>query len=244
MSALKLKPLKTSRTVRALLTLPARPTLLLLLALLFSLGQPPVPAQSSGPAILPAREDAIGGGNPFEGLGRADDPNPSRVEKYQTQTPAADAETAPAASPESSTKTPEADAAAREKPSQAGDKPPQTGDKPTQTGDKPTPPGEKKKEQRKWKLLSEPKTLSAVPDPMVKEALREMQNGRYQDALRHLEGLKRLNPNAPELDYLMAVACVMSLRFEEAREHYEKVLQSQAPPELHDLARKGLNKLK
>ncbi|HNG22266.1 MAG TPA: hypothetical protein PLI59_23955, partial [Candidatus Obscuribacter sp.] len=121
--------------------MPARPTLPLLLALLFSLGQPPVPAQSPGPSILPAREDAIGGGNPFEGLGRADDPNPSRVEKYQTQTPAADAETAPAASPESSTKSPEADAAAREKPSQAGDKPPQTGDKPTQTGDKPTPPG-------------------------------------------------------------------------------------------------------
>lgn len=228
-----LKPLKSRHRVKALPTLPALPTLLLLLALLLSLGPPQALSQSPEPAILPPREDAIGGGNPFEGLGRTDDPNPSRVEKYQTQTPAAEAETAPTASQESSTKTPETEAAAREKPPQSG-----------APGDKPSPPGEKKKEQRKWKLLSEPKTMSAVPDPMVKEALREMQKGRYQDALKHLDGLKRLYPNAPELDYLMAIACVMSLRFEEARQHYEKVLQSQAPPELHDLARKGLNKLK
>ncbi len=38
----------------------------------------PCTAQS----ILPAREDASGGGNPFEGLGRPDDPNPSRIGDY------------------------------------------------------------------------------------------------------------------------------------------------------------------
>lgn len=36
---------------------------------------PPLNAQS----ILPPRPEAINGGNPFEGLGRPDDPNPSRV---------------------------------------------------------------------------------------------------------------------------------------------------------------------
>ena len=50
------------------------------------------PAQS----ILPARPDAIGGGNPLEGLGRADDPNPSRASDFPdlnttTPTPTPDA---------------------------------------------------------------------------------------------------------------------------------------------------------
>lgn len=36
----------------------------------------------SAQGILPAREDAPGGGNPFEGLGRPDDPNPSRIGDY------------------------------------------------------------------------------------------------------------------------------------------------------------------
>lgn len=225
------KLLKTNRGLQEPLTkLP-------LLCLVLSLWQEPVLSQIHEPLILPPREDAIGGGNPFEGLGRPDDPNPSRAEKYQTQTPAAEAETAPATSPESSSRSPETEATAREKPTEAGAKPAETGVKPPQ-------PGDKKKDQSRWKLLSQPKTLASIPDPMVKEALREMKQGRYQDALKHLEGLNRLYPNAPELDYLMAIACVMSLRFDEARQHYEKVLQSQAPPELHDLARKGLNKLK
>lgn len=233
MPAVKLP--KTNRGVQRLLT---KLWLLSMLSLLSSLGAQSVPAQIHEPLILPPREDAIGGGNPFEGLGRPDDPNPSRAEKYQTQTPAAETETAPAASPESSSHNPEREAVAGEKPAATA------GAKPAETGAKPPPPGEKKKDQSRWKLLSQPKTLASIPDPMVKEALREMQQGRYQDAIKHLEGLSRLYPNAPELDYLMGIACVMSLRFDEARKHYEKVLQSQSPPELHDLARKGLNKLK
>jgi hypothetical protein len=52
------------------------------------------PAQAQ--SILPARPDAIGGGNPLEGLGRADDPNPSRASDFPdlnttTPTPTPDA---------------------------------------------------------------------------------------------------------------------------------------------------------
>lgn len=42
---------------------------------LSAIAAPPINAQS----ILPPRPEAINGGNPFEGLGRPDDPNPSRV---------------------------------------------------------------------------------------------------------------------------------------------------------------------
>jgi len=33
-------------------------------------------------SIIPPADDAVGGGNPLQGLGRPDDPGPSRVEDY------------------------------------------------------------------------------------------------------------------------------------------------------------------
>ncbi len=38
--------------------------------------------QYVGPSILPASPEAIDGGNPFQGLGRSDDPGPSRERQY------------------------------------------------------------------------------------------------------------------------------------------------------------------
>lgn len=68
---------------------------------------------SSAQSILPAREDAAGGGNPFEGLGRPDDPNPSRIGDYvpgtsiRTQTPSAQV---PSYNPPGATRTAQAQA--------------------------------------------------------------------------------------------------------------------------------------
>lgn len=53
------------------------------MASMWNLTYLPCHAQS----ILPARQDAAGGGNPFEGLGRPDDPNPSRIGQYAQATP-------------------------------------------------------------------------------------------------------------------------------------------------------------
>ena len=63
--------------------------LLAFLTLIFpasALAQEKLPAKSSTtdfkPQIIPPHPDAIGGGNPFQGLGRPDDPGKSRVEDF------------------------------------------------------------------------------------------------------------------------------------------------------------------
>jgi Flp pilus assembly protein TadD len=75
-------------------------------------------------------------------------------------------------------------------------------------------------------------------------ALVEIRQGRYDQALNHLNQLWALNPHALELQYLMGVACVMSQRPREAEEHYQRVLQSPlASGELKQLAYTGLKRL-
>lgn len=56
--------------------------------------------QEEGPSILPARPDAIGGGNPFEGLGRSDDPNPSRAGDFPELNTSASASASADAAPQ------------------------------------------------------------------------------------------------------------------------------------------------
>jgi tetratricopeptide (TPR) repeat protein len=86
--------------------------------------------------------------------------------------------------------------------------------------------------------------FSVLPDSPAKVALVEIRQGRYDQALNHLNQLWALNPHALELQYLMGVACVMSQRPREAEEHYQRVLQSPlASGELKQLAYTGLKRL-
>ena len=85
-------------------------------------------------------------------------------------------------------------------------------------------------------------SLRRPPDPMVKEALREIKQGRYRSALDHLDNLSRLYQQAPELDYLKGIASVMNHDFAQAKVYYQRVVESSAPLELKDLARRGLAK--
>ena len=57
--------------------------------------------QANAQSILPARPEAVNGGNPFEGLGRPDDPNPSRVGDFPdlNTTPTSAADAAPLRTP-------------------------------------------------------------------------------------------------------------------------------------------------
>lgn len=86
--------------------------------------------------------------------------------------------------------------------------------------------------------------FSVLPDSPAKVALVEIRQGRYDQALLHLNQLWALNPHALELQYLMGVACVMNQRPREAEEHYQRVLQSPlASGELKQLAYTGLKRL-
>lgn len=185
------------------------------------------------PTILPPHEDAIGGGNPFEGLGRPDDPGPSRRDKF-------DEFGNPIAAPASSGSAGGTAAALTGE----GDKAPT--DEKEETSGK-----EKTEEEKDFFAKSHPGHTAAtqrqggisIPDPAAKLALDELRSGRYEQALKHLENLARLYPKAYELDYLSAIACVMQHRFDEAEKYYRKVLGGTASAELKSLARRGLLKL-
>lgn len=291
---------------------------------------------ASGQDIIPAHPDAPGGGNPFQGLGRPDDPAPSRIQDYlpksisdtimqavqkgdlsslnelngtssslldspsgtglvsdpsqpsslqslssqdQGGIPAADANPSPLDTPGGSAlnidptlnggfvAVPGAAGRAQEQippaapfstfgPSfgsspgltlpdnvpqnNAGDQNSEANiDTKENTGAGAEQSQAKAASQRGQTNLS----LRRPPDPMVKEALREIKQGRYRSALDHLDNLSRLYPQAPELDYLKGIASVMNHDFAQAKVFYQRVLESSAPLELKDLARRGLAKL-
>jgi len=52
---------------------------------LLGVSGPIAPPDACAQSIIPARPEAIGGGNPIEGLGRPDDPNPSREADYSSR---------------------------------------------------------------------------------------------------------------------------------------------------------------
>jgi hypothetical protein len=176
-------------------------------------------------SILPPRPEAIGGGNPFEGLGRPDDPNPSRVDEFNGV-------------PKDTVVT-----------GSEGPPPGPNGEAgedllKTNLPKVNEPKAEPRKSLIKPALGSpQPAGLASMPEPAAKLAINELRAGRYEEALKHLKILSHIHPQAPELDYLMGVACVMLLRFDHAKAHYLKVLQSSAPDDLKELARKGLTKL-
>ncbi|MFA7337309.1 MAG: tetratricopeptide repeat protein [Candidatus Obscuribacterales bacterium] len=89
--------------------------------------------QEDGPTILPARPDAIGGGNPFEGLGRSDDPNPSRAGDFPELNTSASASASADAAPQDPNSSPNQKT---DGPSPAADSPESKADGPADgTGD-------------------------------------------------------------------------------------------------------------
>ncbi|MDQ5963886.1 MAG: hypothetical protein QG625_40 [Cyanobacteriota bacterium erpe_2018_sw_39hr_WHONDRS-SW48-000098_B_bin.30] len=215
------KKLKSKDHIKAKVS--ALSTALLLMACLlppFALAQ-----NSLAQSILPPRPEAIGGGNPFEGLGRPDDPNPSRIDEVNgvPKDTVVTGSEGPPPGPEGES------AEDLLKANQPKVK---------------EPKAEPKKSLIKPALDSpQPGGLASMPEPAAKLAINELRSGRYEEALKHLKILSHIHPQAPEVDYLMGVACVMLLRFDHAKAHYLKVIQSNAPDELKELARKGLTKL-
>lgn len=181
--------------------------------------------------ILPPRPEAIGGGNPFEGLGRPDDPNPSRRDEFENKTSGTGEAANPAAIGGTGTGTDET----------IVDGSPGNPPDPTQAA------AESQKKNRRSLFESPensaPKGSQPGASPLAAQALSLMQNGHYEEASRNLEALLHVYPRAPELDYLLGVSLTMSCRFEEAKKHYQLVLDSGAPERLKELARKGLLKL-
>ncbi len=239
-------------------SLPTARTALLCLSVCVCLGEysqisPAAMAQS----ILPPRPEAIGGGNPLEGLGRTDDPNPSRAADFPnlntlpTPTPDAISDAAPvdpnlsninnlAAPPANGAigNTPGADEALKKAQQLAKDE----GDGRSEDDGPGSMFGNDKSENNN--ASREANFFKVVPDSPIRTTLVDIREGRYEAALNHLQSMYARNPAAIELQYLMGVSSVMLHRNAEAEVHYQKVLNDKlAPLRLKQLAQKGLDKL-
>lgn len=202
-------------------------------------------------SIIPARPEAIGGGNPLEGLGRPDDPNPSRREEFEGKDAGASGNTSKDQSTDNGLVNPNAAGAP---PAQEGTADQEAAATASAIGTNPSTraPSEPNKEAKTkaHSLFDKTETdrdqntpVSAMPEPMAKIAITALRQGKYEEAVKNLESLSRIHPQAPEIDYLMGIALTMTCRFPQAIEHYKKVVDSSAPKELKDLARAGLHKL-
>ena len=220
-----------------------------------------IACQANAQSILPARPEAVNGGNPFEGLGRPDDPNPSRVGDFPdlNTTPASAADAAPLdpnlspnASPDPNSgpaagigDTPGA-AEALQKAQQLAKEEGTSDITGTTDPDGAQKPGllDADTTNKPAAGRNEASFFTVVPDSPIRTTLVDIREGRYEAALKQLKTMYERNPSAIELQYLMAVTSVMLRRNNEAIEHYRRVLDDRlAPMRLRQLAQKGLDKI-
>lgn len=211
-----------------------------------------IACQANAQSILPPRPEAVNGGNPFEGLGRPDDPNPSRVGDFPDLNTAQAASAADAAPPDPNLSpdpnsgpaagigdTPGAAEALQKAQQLAKDE--GTAD-PDGAAQKPGLLDQDTANKAAGK--NEASFFTVVPDSPIRTTLVDIREGRYEAALKQLKTMYERNPSAIELQYLMAVSSVMLRRNPEAIEHYRRVLDDRlAPLRLKQLAQKGLDKI-
>ncbi|MDP3509500.1 MAG: tetratricopeptide repeat protein [Candidatus Melainabacteria bacterium] len=221
------------------------------------------PAQAQ--SILPPRPDAIGGGNPFEGLGRPDDPNSSRMGDFPELNTSAsssapgsadaapqDPNTNPTNTSDGIGDTPGAAEAllkAQQLAKEEGNAGTAGTADTTNTADPnadPQKPGllGRDSTDKSAANRNEASFFTVVADSPIRTTLVDIREGRYEAALNQLKTMYERNPAAIELQYLMAVSAVMLRRNPEAIEHYRRVLDDRlAPLRLKQLAQKGLDKI-
>ncbi len=218
--------------------------------------------QANAQSILPPRPDAIDGGNPLEGLGRPDDPNPSRVGDFPELNTTQAASAADAAPPDpnlSPNLSPDPNSApaagigdtpgaaeALQKAQQLAKEEGTGGTTGTTDPDVAQKPGllDPETTNRPAASKNEASFFTVVADSPIRTTLVDIREGRYEAALKQLKTLYERNPSAIELQYLMAVSSVMLRRNPEAIEHYRRVLDDRlAPLRLKQLAQKGLDKI-
>lgn len=171
----------------------------------------------SGPcfaqSILPARPEAPGGGNPLEGLGRPDDPNPSRV-----KSPEADTANDGALPPEPDTKSSVKKNTKKPKNNTPHLVPP------------PSP------------VVMEGFSSADDKNPM-KQAILHIGRKEYEKAQAELNAIIKDDPENLKAVYLEAVVFVHRRKYSEAEKNYKKVLELSDDDDLKKMAELGLKKL-
>lgn len=164
--------------------------------------------------IIPPAPEAPGGGNPFQGLGRPDDPAASRRSQFESSDSNASA-TDPSKTEPTDVKTEEND---KEKEKEA-----------------------KKKEEEKNDAAS--KVASPLIDTPIKKAVLDLQLHKYDDSLSTLNQILSTNPRNAEAHYLKAVVLVLTRHYTDAETEYRLVLKNAPSQKLTKRAKEGLTKL-
>lgn len=229
------------------------------------------PVSTTAQDIIPPHKDAIGGGNPLQGLGRPDDPEPSRVEEYLESLKSAD--TNPEASPPQTDST-ASDTTDKEQGSASGkiqegkDAALDSNTESATEGSKKATEVETSEEKNensgnsKTVETTEPEKKDNERSPLVappinltppqqldsntphRKALALIQNKSYGEARSLLEKEKRDYPGDTRLRYLLAVVYVLTNEVESAKTEYRFVIEKTADQKLKELAKMGLKKLK
>ena len=202
-------------------------------------------------SIIPPADDAVGGGNPLQGLGRPDDPGPSRVEDYLNSLKSSilengDSESKPLELPSDQQSGETAglgnttDSALPK--TDNGQKPdalpliPADDDQPdNRSGSNllpPPPPTEAPVER-----------TAERPDTPHRRALTMIQKRNYPEAVALLNREKELAPADLKLRYLLAVAYVLQGKESLASAEYRYIITNSTNERLKELARAGLAKL-
>lgn len=189
-------------------------------------------------SILPPAPDAIGGGNPLQGLGRPDDPGPSRMDQFN---PPGTVDTSREGTDTASDTTPgdvpnpgqiEGDknqAAGNSNPENPGSLPPE----PDASGQFPT--------QIPNQLQQAPPP--GRPDTPLGRALSLIDRKKFATAAESLQEIIRKEPDNPVAHYLMAVTQVYLRNNEEAIRQYQWVIEHSPDETIKELGRRGLAKL-
>ncbi|MCW5824781.1 MAG: tetratricopeptide repeat protein [Cyanobacteria bacterium TGS_CYA1] len=187
-------------------------SVLVLLAWL-GLGQLACQEQCLAQSILPARPEAPGGGNPLEGLGRPDDPNPSRA-----LAPDVDTTNDGAKKPPSDTTGSEIVRAKKRRVHSPQLVPP------------PSP------------VVMEGFSSADDKNPM-KQAILHIGRKEYEKAQAALTALIADDPDNLKARYLEAVVFVHRRKYLEAEKAYKKVIELSNDEDLKKMAELGLKKL-
>ncbi|MBS1954781.1 MAG: hypothetical protein JST89_11380 [Cyanobacteria bacterium SZAS-4] len=183
--------------------------------------------------IIPPAPDAIGGGNPFQGLGRSDESAPSRRSQFEADP--AGASNPPAGSvnpnvPPDLPPAPTTDPIELQREKEEKERELEAQKK-----------AEEKEREKENGSKSSSSTLAA--DTPLKKAMLEMQLRNYDQSLSQLNEIIATTPKSAEAHYLKAVIYVLTRKYEAAATEYHLVLKNDPSPTLSRKARAGLVKL-
>ena len=227
----------------------------LTVGVLFALAEVSESKWAYAQSIIPPADDAVGGGNPLQGLGRPDDPGPSRVEDYlnslkSTILENGDTGAKPIEIPKDQQNGETADlstttdsALPKIDNAQKPDTPPlipadddQAEKRPESNLPPPPPPTESPGARTA-------ETPDERPDTPHRRALMMIQKRNYPEAVVLLNREKDLAPGDLKLRYLLAVAYVLQGKESLASAEYRYIITNSTDERLKELARAGLAKL-